>query len=220
MEPRVGPMAEHDQSDGSEGPEPPGLIPQVRLEEYFHDAVTGAIRNQRIDADAAVCFYLGNLLSEFARYDGDADDPFHEPLALLLSRALQAPPAERVRLLRRLGDVALFVSGFFWQAVELRATGPSYYIGMGGAAYGRLATAFSTRQDGGAYRSLFSELGAKFADFADVLAEVSEHGGSACNRRLVQMYERWLATDSERLARVLAKYGVLPKRPDRGRLKH
>jgi len=46
----------------------------------------------------------------------------------------------------------------------------------------------------------------------DVLAEVSEHHALTSNTGVLRLYEKWLRTDSERLARMLHARGVLPSR--------
>jgi hypothetical protein len=91
------------------------------------------------------------------------------PLALLYLRALQAAARERARRLREMGDIALFVSGFFADSVVEKVVDLSYYRRLGGDAYARLG-----RERSWLGAVVFSELAGRFQVVADVLAEVSE----------------------------------------------
>ncbi len=72
------------------------------VQEFFHDAVSSAMRNQSLDATALTEFYLVNLLSEYAK------SPLSDaPLALRLSEAVTALPEERAHKLREIGDQSL-----------------------------------------------------------------------------------------------------------------
>ena len=55
----------------------------------------------------------------------------------MLSEALEAPSARlRNRGLQRLGDVSLFIAGFFAQSFARKLIDIDYHIAMGGRAYG------------------------------------------------------------------------------------
>ena len=62
------------------------------------------------------------------------------PLVSLFGAAVEADtPAERERALQRLGDVSLFIAGFFAHGFARRLVDIDYHIAMGGRAYGTLA---------------------------------------------------------------------------------
>ena len=88
-----------------------------------------------------------------------------------LGHLAQASRQERVRLLRAMGDNALFVSGFFASSLGRTLVDLGYYRAMGGQAYARL----SREERGLGYaQGVFEELSGRFTEFADVLSEVSE----------------------------------------------
>jgi len=122
-----------------------------------------------------------------------------------------APPEERARTLRDVGDRSLYVSGFFAESLQRRLVDVDYYIRIGGTAYRQLA---SMPARSGPYGEVFLELAGKFPRFVDVLAEVSEGGAIATDAGVVQLYERWLRTGSEWIARKLRARGVLPNQGD------
>src|SRR5258705_395092 len=92
------------------------LVREETPMEFFREQLARAMEHQKVSTSAFTEYYLVNLLTSCVR--GDALPPpepgFDEtPLALLYVRALKATRHERGRLLRAMGDTALFVSGFF-----------------------------------------------------------------------------------------------------------
>jgi hypothetical protein len=176
--------------------------------EFFREQLGKAMEHQRVNTSAFTEYYLVNLLAACVRGDAlpASEDRYDTmPLALLYARAAQAPRQERSRLLRLLGDSALFVSGFFAESVDGKLD-LGYYRSMGGRAYACLGqeAPFAFGPD------VFAELARRFSQFADVLAEVSEQSRLAHPASLVRLYERWLATGSRRAALLLAEQGVTP----------
>src|SRR4029453_16741863 len=135
------------------------------------------------------------------------------PLAVLYVRAIQSSRRDRAKLLRAMGDTALFVSGFFADSVSGRLVDLDYYKAMGGFAYARLAQDEDPRVFG---PEVFSELAGRFTQFADLLSEISEksHLSSlASNQSVLRLYERWIQTGSRRVAAILAERGIAPVTP-------
>src|SRR5512138_1397466 len=133
--------------------------------------VADVLSQRRLRVQEVTEFYLVNLLATFLEKDRlfveDADGTVREePLALILLRALQADRRERAASLRRLGDTALFVSGFFGDSLARSLVDVEYYIAMGEQAYGALA---ETERG---LDSLFEELSWRFGDFVDLFAEI------------------------------------------------
>jgi hypothetical protein len=187
--------------------------------EFFRGQLEKAMQHQRVCTSAFTECYLANLLAACVRGGAlPAREPgFDEmPLALLYVRALEASRFDRARLLRTLGDSALFVSGFFADSLQGKLVDAGYYKALGGQAYARLS-----QEDGWLEYDcgVFGELAQRFAEFADVLAEVSENSrlGNG-NRSILQLYERWIQTGSRRAASLLAERGITPVAPPEGRL--
>jgi hypothetical protein len=187
---------------------PESLVRDETPVEFFREQLGKAMEHQRVNTSAFTECYLVNLLAACVRGAATpAEDGYDEtPLALLYARAAVAPRAERARLLKLLGDSALFVSGFFAESIEGRPVDLGYYRSMGGRAYSCLGqeTPLPFGPD------VFSELARRFSQFADVLAEVSERSRLAHPASLVRLYERWLATGSRRAAILLGEQGVTP----------
>jgi len=168
---------------------------------YFKELVDSALAHQQITATELTEFYVVNLLAGFLqRPAGDA-----EPLALQLARALDAGGAQQRMSLRQIGDLSLFVSGFFADSLRRKLVDVDYYVHIGGYAYGSLS-----RVESDAFSPVFAELAEKFVAFVDVLGEVSERTSCASNADLLRLYERWLQTGSRRSAQLLVERGVIP----------
>jgi hypothetical protein len=187
------------------------LVTGSSLKEFFKSVLDEVIQRQRVVIAELTEFYLVNLLSEFATSDklfsqeqeGRKD---HEPLAVLYHRALQQEREERIRTLRRLGDVSLYKAGFFAGALQSSVVGPDYYIQMGGTAYGQVAELSS----GAGFAEVYRELCSKFRALVDVLEEIAARGmvqGGPTGT--LKVYESWVRTGSNKLERVLVDAGVL-----------
>jgi len=182
------------------------------VRDFFRDLLSRAIENQRARVQPFTELYLVNLLHEFLASEAlyvQADDGSwqQKPLAFLLKEALEEAGPARVRLLRRLGDTSLFISGFFPDSLARRSSlvDVDYYIAMGGRAYD--AVARHTME-----RSLWEELADKFRLLVDLLNEVSERTLACNDAGVLRLYERWLKTGSDRLATLLVGKGVIPRK--------
>jgi hypothetical protein len=169
--------------------------------EYFKELVEAAMMRQRIVAGELTAFYVVQLLAGFLRRRAEDD----EPLALRLVRALESGGARQRATLREIGDVSLFVSGFFSDSLRRKVVDLDYYVHIGGYAYNALS-----RQEADTFSPVFAELADKFVDFVDVLSEVSERSSCASNTDLLRLYERWLRIGSPRSGHLLVERGVVP----------
>jgi hypothetical protein len=176
-------------------------------QEYFREAVSGALAHRRLRIQESTEFYLVNLLaghlSSGKLSARGADGLGTEPLAFILKRALEAEREERRRTLKRLGDTSLFVSGFFGDSLAGSLVDVGYYIAMGERAYDALSG--FERAD---VAQVYDELARRFPDLVDVLAEIAELSDLSSNRGIVKLYERFLATGSQRVAERLRERGV------------
>jgi hypothetical protein len=185
------------------------------LREFFRDSLHDALVRQRASVDDHTEAYVVNLLTMFSRsealFEATPLGPRLRPLALMLAEAAEASSAEhRTRCLQRLGDVSLFVSGFFAQGFARRLVDIDYHIAMGGRAYGTLAETCRDGARGRALRSVFAELALKFQRVVDALNDVSEMAHQHDHRDVLRQYEIWLKTGSPRAAGILRGLGVDP----------
>ena len=191
------------------------VVPVHNLTEYFRDSIDAVIDRHNVDVDPHAAHYVVNLLTLFSRsedlYDESADSNGLRPLALLLADAACAnSPEQRNVSLQRIGDVALFVSGFFADSLAYRIVDLDYYVYMGGNAYGSLSEEIRGTTRGEAFADIYLELARKFQVIVDVLHEVRDGARRESDVDLLRTYDVWLKTGSERAARLLRENGVVP----------
>jgi hypothetical protein len=175
------------------------------VEAFFRDEVDRAFKTEGLSPGVMVEHYIVHLLAGYAAHPIDS-----EPLALRLASAVEAPPRERRRQLRQIGDTSLYVSGFWGDSLEEAAIDVDYYIEMGGLAYGELAR-LAKSWPAGPQDDVFRELALNFVRFVGALALVSHRTAiAASNQDIIRLYRRWQATKSASAAARLAALGVVP----------
>ena len=182
------------------------------LQDYFRTSIDDVVTRQQVDIDPHAAHYVVNMLTLFSRsdelYEDDGEVYGLRPLALMLADAADADTVEhRNQLLQRIGDVALFISGFFSDGLAYKAVDVDYYIQMGGNAYGSLSDEVRGTFRGRAVADVFHELAIKFQLVVDVLNEISD---GPSDRDLLRAYEVWRRTGSRRAEQLLKKNGVVP----------
>jgi hypothetical protein len=204
------------------------IQPVASLKEFFRDALHDALVHQHVAVEDQTEHYVVNLLTLFsdadALYEREASPGEQrsriKPLVVMLGEALEAPTHEaRFRGLQRLGDVSLFIAGFFSAGFARKLVDIDYHIAMGGRAYGTLAEHGSPAR-GRTLRQVFAELAAKFTPMVDALNEISESSYQHSDRDRLRLYELWVKTGSERSRALLRKLGIEPAPAARSVLAH
>jgi hypothetical protein len=190
------------------------VLPVTSLTEYFRDSLHSALSRQQLAVGDHTQHYVVNVLTLFARSDAlfetTPDGLRLKPLGVMLSEALGAPTlAEQQRGLQRLGDVSLFIAGFFARSFAAKLVDIDYHISLGAQAYSTLADTDRSRR-GSVLGRVFAELAGKFQPLVDALNEISESSCSHSNADALRLYELWIRTGSRRSWRLLRELGVLP----------
>ncbi len=152
-------------------------------------------------------WYLGNLLVThtesrqlFVEKEGRKALP---TLAFLFRDAHAASSqSERLAILRKLGDTALFIGALFPQCLTRRGLSKDYFVGMGGGAYSYLAENFPTEN------IVFDELSRRFPLALQLLASVCEKELVFDAQDILGLVERWRSTGDELIKRQLASLGI------------
>jgi len=187
------------------------LVAVTSLKQFFKSLLDEAFGQTGLNVAAVTEFYLANLLTEFATADrlfAPAEPGGEEePLAVLYHRAQAADREDRIRLLRRLGDVSLYKAGFFASALRESVVGQGYTIQMGSAAYAQVATMAR-----GGFAHVYDELGRKFRPLVDVLEGIAARSTARSSPGgALRVYESWRRTGSDTLESVLVDAGLLPR---------
>lgn len=182
------------------------MLTELKPIEHFKELVATAIRAQKVKTNELAEHYLSTLLASFVYSENVAS----EPLAITYIRALNAEKTIQLRLMKQLGDIALFTSGFFSDSLKRKIVDIDYYILMGTSSYGWLALMHGEEKRPGAVNALFSELSGKFTAFVDVLTEVSDKSRLTSSKDVLRVYERWLKTKSRQAEKLLRGLGIDP----------
>ena len=190
------------------------VLPVANLREFFKDELHGALEKRHLAVEDQTEHYVVNVLTLFSRseelFDATPEGTRLKPLVVMLSEALEAPSTgDRNRGLQRLGDVSLFIAGFFAQSFARKLIDIDYHIAMGGRAYAALAESLS-RSKGRVLGQVFSELAQNFQPMVDALNEVSECSYTHSDKDILRLYEMWLKTGSKRSYEILKRLGVEP----------
>jgi hypothetical protein len=190
------------------------VLAVANLREYFHGELHGALAHCNVSVEDQTEQYVVNLLTLFARseqlFEHTSEGVRLKPLVQMLGEALEAPSgAARERGLQRLGDVSLFIAGFFAHSFARKLVDIDYHIAMGGRAYGTLAAglAHGRRQ---VLARVFAELATKFLPLVDALGEIADSARHYSQADILRLYEIWLKTGSPRARGLLRQVGVEP----------
>jgi len=191
------------------------LVAVSSLREFFRDAFHAASEHQHLEIDEQAEQYVVNLLTMFSRadalYERTPEGLRIRPLAHMLADALEAPnAAARQRGLQRLGDVSLFVAGFFARSFARKLIDIDYHIAMGGNAYSSLADTMQRSSSGRCVAAIYSQLAQKFQRLVDALNEISETSYQHSDADILRLYEIWMKTGSPRAHGLLRGLGVQP----------
>lgn len=189
-----------------------GVVTVADLTEFFRDALREMLAQQRITVDEHTERYVVHVLVSFARaeklYEASPEGSRLKPLAQMRAEALEAGTvAVRDQALRRLGDVSLFMAGFFARGFARSLVDIDYHIAMGGEAYGALASSLE-RGRRRAPAQMFAELAQKFRHLVDALGGISDTAYVYTQRDILRLYEIWLKTGSVRARALLRRLGI------------
>ncbi|MFH0799475.1 MAG: hypothetical protein V2A66_04755 [Pseudomonadota bacterium] len=185
------------------------IIEGVGLKEVLREQVQEALLKQDVETTEMAEFYLVNLLDDFHSAERmielNCGDFLDKPLAILFMEAANGDLPTRIRSLKRIGDSALVITGFFADRIRKMLVDLPYFISMGGAAYGNLADILDDQKT---FADIYSELSGKFAEFAEVLSIVAPWNRAVSNTDLLRIYERWLSTGDQKLQNFLEEQGI------------
>ena len=175
--------------------------------EFFKEQVEAACERQKVFPQPLTSYYVVSLLADFTHLERSAAAEAmtsNEALGIRFVRALQRGGSDRRVVLKQVGDLSLFISGFFSDSLRRTLVDLDYYVSLGGSAYGSLGATDD------ALSPIFAELSDKFVSFVDVLSEVSERTSLTSHTDLLRLYEKWLRTGSRRNGNLLAEQGIVP----------
>lgn len=190
------------------------LITDLNVNEYFNDAIHDAINHQHVHLNEETVVYIVNLLTYYTLsenvFEVEEEGLSSKPLAFIYKDAVEAiSDEERNACFRKLGDMALFTSGFFAASLQRSAVGLDYFVSMGGSAYSYLADKTPRTIPDKSLNPVFHDLASHFMNYVDVLTEVSESSDLLDDRDVLDLYESWLNSGSDYAKQKLQEKGIL-----------
>ncbi|MDZ7839669.1 MAG: hypothetical protein U5R46_02440 [Gammaproteobacteria bacterium] len=197
------------------------IVEAANVESFFHESVSDSISSQNLDVCDETVVYLTHLLTRYVR----SDELFEQgeegvqlkPLAVLYCNAAETRDLQARRdYLRKLGDLALFISGWFAHNLERRRVGVRYYVQMGECAYEWLSECRTATVRDRVFAQIFQDLAAHFSEMRDVISEIHMSVETRTDSDLLGLYELWQRSGSVRAAEMLRSEGidVVPAGPD------
>lgn len=191
------------------------LVNTHSLPEFFKERVDLAISHLRIRVSPDAEFYLVNLLTSFSQTEklfevNDKGELVDQALAYQFFESLTSPREKRIPLLKKMGDVSLYISGFFSDSLFKKLLDLNYYRQMGHTAYSSLSNILPENPRGSDLKGLYDELAHNFNAFVDLISQVADSTSLKSDQSILKLYERWLATGSERARELLCNQGIIP----------
>src|SRR3989338_275605 len=183
------------------------------LGEFFRDRVHGSLRHLHLNLSQDVEFYLVNLLIHFSTTDKlyDRSENGEVKDIALVEMLLNAHilPSQQVPILKKMGDVSLYISGFFSDSLFKKMINLDYYIKMGNYAYASLSHLMTTPFSKG-IKPLFHELAEKFIPLVEVISGIADETHLKADQNLLKVYERWLTLGTDKDNKRLMSQGLIP----------
>ena len=190
-------------------------------QQFFKERVDEAKLAVSIPLNQDVEFYLVNLLCDFINPEkinqalapkntSEEKHFMNRPLAFIFQDALQAPEHERLEKMRRLGDISLYISGFFQDYFNRKTFDMSYYVDLGSNAYDQVAVLKKSKSIPEGHQSaVFGTMSRDFSRLVDLVSHVAESFHPSAQDTLA-IYEKWLHIESKRHAQNLLDRGIIP----------
>lgn len=151
--------------------------------------------------------YLTDLLSFYLftdrlfEYKEDKKSYCEQTFNELYVKLQEAQLNERVHLLKKMGDLSLYTSGFFRASIKRKIVDISYYEIIGERAYGNLAHFYNEK-------SVFESLSKEFKNLSEILFYIQKKLGLQGDQNYIKLYEEYLETQENSVLKRLIKEEV------------
>ena len=183
------------------------VIKQVSFRDYIKKELSSADSSLSCE----LTDYLADLLCFYLRSDrfypscGPPDSGCEETLVSLYGKIHSAKARrEKIYLFKKMGDLSLYVSGFFRSAVEKKTVSVSYYENMGQSAYSYIADCY------GSQKNVFSSLSYRFRNLAESLFYIQKKSELRDNKRSVALYREYITGKKPAVLKRLLREGRFP----------
>jgi hypothetical protein len=175
----------------------------ISSEEFFRPIVKEAIQKRKLEENYFVEEYLVNLLNFFID-SKNYIELSNKTLAELYLESNAVEYSKKIELLRKLGDISLYLSGLFSEFLSRKIVGLDYYVNMGKLAYSSLVPRVPR-----AKAIVFKTIANSFIDYVDVLSYIQYKHFNKPNKDsdLINLYDRYMQTGSKLSKEFLTELG-------------
>ncbi len=177
---------------------------------FFRQSLKEALVERKIATYPHVEAYLVDLLNHYLITTNlfDEEDPSgkrtRETLAEMMLKAANSPHRQRYDLLKKLGDSALYISGFFADSFQRKVIDVDYYMDMGASAYSSL----SKEMNEDSFAKMYMEIAQKFNVFVDVFMLMSRKTMTSDQDNILRLMDMHAKTGSILAQDLLAEKGI------------
>jgi hypothetical protein len=181
------------------------IITVESLKAFFFNELDHINRNSLCPVPQETIFYSSGVLEKYSlsdAYFSQSDGKIREKiLGEMYLTAQHKGQEEQKRIFREIGDTALFLCGFFSDAINKKLVDRSYYLNLGISAYQRMNYVEPRCLD---IPSFYSILATSFETLTHLIATTSRKLHNNQNN----IYELILSTEMD--SRELLIHGILP----------
>lgn len=182
-----------------------------------HNSFRDYIKNELHLADGSLSCEVKNYLADllyfyvrkdrFYEYHCDPDSGCEKTLVSLYGKIHSARASEKIHLFKKMGDLSLYLSGFFRSAIKKKIVGVSYYEDMGQSAYCYLADCYGSQDN------VFTSLYRQFKNLAESLFYIQKKSELKNNRQSIALYREYMEQEqpSSVLKRLLQENHLPPE---------
>ena len=152
------------------------VVDLVDPKDYFHGQIEQATGKLQIRLSDDIEFYLVNLLCEFIKPADMTIDELNlmdTPLALILKKATESAPSTQLKIYKKLGDISLYVAGYFQDSFNRKAVNASYYVSMGSSAYQSASRLMGRRYGDLHFQEMYDGLSRDFNKLVQIITYVA-----------------------------------------------
>ena len=177
---------------------------------FFRESLKEALLDRKIETYPHVEAYLVDLLNHYLfatnlyNEEEASGKRTRDTLAEMMLRAANAPQKQRYDLLKKLGDSALYMSGFFADSFQRKVVDVDYYIDMGATAYSSLSRGMYEDT----YAKMYMEIAQKFSLFVDVFMVMSRKTIGSDPDNILRLMEIQAKTGSTLAQDILLEKGI------------
>lgn len=177
---------------------------------FFRESLREALTERKIETYPQVEAYLVEVLNHYLLTANLFDEELssgkrtRETLAEMMLKAGTLPQRQRYDLLKKLGDGALYISGFFSDSFQRKIIDVDYYIDMGASAYDSLSREVIEDTTSLLYR----EIALKFNLFVDAFMFMSRKTMSGDGNNVFRLMEIHVKTGSSFAQDLLVEKGI------------